>query len=374
MVKKKRLLSREPSASLNNICPYFTMFPLEFPYEILKGAKQSEKVLDPFCGRGTTLFAARMCGLGSYGIDSNPVAAAVSAAKIAHASVADILRELVQILESRMSFDIPDGRFWDLAFHKQTLEQVCKVRQSLLDDCSSSSRVCLRAIMLGALHGPLPKSIENAGYFSNQMPRTYASKPDYSVSYWEGNGFHPSPEISVFHVVERRTNRYFSAAPPRIANGFVRKGDARQLSSYEGISDIAWIVTSPPYFGLDTYIPDQWLRNWFLGGPSRPEYGRNRQIDHGSAERFASSLGQVWKLCEDVSQPGARMHVRFGGIPSQKTEPLEILKHSFSLSKASWKMVRAPSSGSAERGYRQALQMKTSTKAREEFDVELILE
>ena len=46
------------STALNGICPYFTMFPLEFPLGVLlRHAKRGEAVLDPFAGRGTTLYA-----------------------------------------------------------------------------------------------------------------------------------------------------------------------------------------------------------------------------------------------------------------------------------------------------------------------------
>ena len=56
---------------LNAICPYFTMFPLDFPLGILKvHAKPGARVLDPFCGRGTTNFAARLLGLDTIGIDA----------------------------------------------------------------------------------------------------------------------------------------------------------------------------------------------------------------------------------------------------------------------------------------------------------------
>ena len=48
----------------------------------------------------------------------------------------------------------------------------------------SDAAQMLRAICLGALHGPLSKSPDQRGYFSNQMPRTFASKPDYSVRFW----------------------------------------------------------------------------------------------------------------------------------------------------------------------------------------------
>jgi hypothetical protein len=48
--------------ALNAICPYWTMVPLEFPWRALAAADAGEWVLDPFCGRGTTLFAARKLG------------------------------------------------------------------------------------------------------------------------------------------------------------------------------------------------------------------------------------------------------------------------------------------------------------------------
>jgi len=56
------------------------MFPLDFPLGALAEGRPGEWVLDPFCGRGTTLFAARKLGMPSVGIDSNAVAAAIAQA------------------------------------------------------------------------------------------------------------------------------------------------------------------------------------------------------------------------------------------------------------------------------------------------------
>lgn len=48
-------------AALNAVCPYYTMFPLEFPLGVLtRQSRPKQWVLDPFCGRGTTTFAARL--------------------------------------------------------------------------------------------------------------------------------------------------------------------------------------------------------------------------------------------------------------------------------------------------------------------------
>jgi len=45
----------DPLLRLNAVCPYFTIFPLQFPFNRLAKAKPGQVVLEPFCGRGTTL-------------------------------------------------------------------------------------------------------------------------------------------------------------------------------------------------------------------------------------------------------------------------------------------------------------------------------
>jgi hypothetical protein len=47
-------------------------------------------VFDPFCGRGTTNFAARLANLYSVGIDTSPVAQAITAAKLISPTVEGI--------------------------------------------------------------------------------------------------------------------------------------------------------------------------------------------------------------------------------------------------------------------------------------------
>jgi len=55
-----------PSARLN------ATRPLDFPSAALAEVTDDDWVLDPFYGRATPLFAARLRGLGSVGIDANP--------------------------------------------------------------------------------------------------------------------------------------------------------------------------------------------------------------------------------------------------------------------------------------------------------------
>ncbi len=309
--------------ALNGICPYFTMFPLGFPYSVLEQhSEPGQWVLDPFCGRGTTNYAARLLGLPSVGIDSSPVAAAIAQAKLAAVTPQEIIETARAILDSRSEpEDIPVGEFWEWAFHKDVLVTLCWLREALLDDCSSDARVALRAILLGALHGPQPKS--QPSYFSNQAPRTYAPKPRYSVKYWKAHSLEP-PGVDVLRIIEQRAYRYYSEVPAGFGGRVVcaDSRDAVILGDSAEDRHVSWIVTSPPYYGMRTYIPDQWLRMWFLGSEPAVSYSNEKQITHGSAEEFAAQLRAVWCNVSGVAAQDARMVIRFGGINDRKADPL----------------------------------------------------
>ena len=354
--------------ALNGVCPYFTMFPLEFPYSVLKRyASEGDWVLDPFCGRGTTNYASRLLGLPSIGIDSSPVAVALSLAKLANAHPRCILASAHQILdEVSAPQDIPSGEFWKWAYHPDVLNVLCRLREGLLANCRSAARKALRAILLGALHGPTPKT--RVSYFSNQAPRTYAPKPRYAVKFWRERGLDPQP-VDVLQIAAERADRYFDHQPR--ASGQIILGDSRESSTFGRIKargHIKWVVTSPPYYGMCTYIPDQWLRNWFIGGPAAVDYSNEGQVQHSSPETFTSQLRRTWVRTGAVATPGARMVVRFGAINDRKVNAAELLKSS--LKDTGWSVLTIRNAGTASRGRRQASHFgRDANQPLDEYDV-----
>jgi hypothetical protein len=351
--------------ALNAVCPYFTMFPLDFPYRIFdRYASKGDVVLDPFAGRGTTLYAARLHGLFAYGIDSNPVAVAISQAKLANTSTGRIVRACETILADYKSAKyIPSGKFWRIAFHEDVLHRLCRLREGLLDNCDSDSRKALRAIILGALHGPLNKG--ELSYFSNQCPRTFAPKPAYAVNFWTTRRLCP-PDVDVVAIIRRRANRCF-ADEATTGTGLAIHGDSQKASTFVLPKRVSWIVTSPPYYGMRTYIPDQWLRWWFLGGPDTVDYSNNHQLAHTSREVFCEGLRQVWTNCAKVAKPGCRLVVRFGAINDRKIDPAGMIKESFKASP--WQIQTFHKAGSASAGKRQANTFVSSKDPIEEYDV-----
>lgn len=327
------------------------MFPLEFPLRILQGrAKKHQAVLDPFCGRGTTNFAARLVGLRSLGVDSSPVATAITAAKLVQVSTSEILAEARDILSGTEPRDVPSEPFWHWAYHGEILVDLCRFRTAFLRDCSTPARIALRGIILGALHGPKQKTFQS--YFSNQSPRTYAPKPAYATKYWQSRDLRPF-RVDVLEIIERRARRYYGSLPE--GDGEVRLRDSRELDSLTPNSEdtrFSWVITSPPYYGMRTYIPDQWLRYWFLGGAAHVDYTNEHQVMHSSPEDFAADLRKVWNNVAEGCKSDANMVVRFGGISDRRTNPLELVKNSFRNSP--WRLSTIRSAGSALEGKRQA--------------------
>jgi hypothetical protein len=349
------------------------MFPLEFPLDILhRQAQPDDVVLDPFCGRGTTNYACRLLGIQSFGIDSSPVAVALSQAKLANSSVPAILRAATTILESVTEpRDVPTGEFWDWAFHPAVLDTICRFREGLLANCESASRKALRAIIMGALHGPQPKSAPS--YLSNQSPRTYAPKPRYAVNFWRARGLRP-PLVKVIDIIRTRAQRYYGSQLSH-ARGRVVEGDSRDGASYTALGLdrlINWVITSPPYYGMRMYIPDQWLRYWFVGGPPTVSYRADRQLAHSSAEAYVTQLGTVWFNVARQCERGAHLVVRFGAINDRRAEPRSLIERS--LADTGWHIVDTRSAGTALSGKRQALHFSGTRKAPiEEYDLWAIL-
>jgi hypothetical protein len=361
---------KQPGDRLNAICPYFTMFPVEYPLNILEAASPGDRVLDPFCGRGTTLYAARLKGLYALGIDSSPVATAISSAKLQNCTPEDILERCrLALKRPGRPPKIPAGMFWRRCYHTETLENICKLRSYFLlhENNLDHIDIALRALVLGAMHGPQNKGTPS--YLSNQMPRTYATKPAAAVRFWKKHGQKPR-RIDMLELVKRRAAWFFSDTATSLAGGRVIQADSRTFDRRLIRSEFNWVVTSPPYPGMRTYVADQWIRNWFLGGPESVDYQESQQLGSGTGVKFATDLASVWKRIDPVCASGAQIHIRIGSLPSLKDDPRQLTRDSVRSAQVRWRFVDARSAGAASRGRRQAHQfLSAPVKAIREYDI-----
>ena len=350
---------------LNAVCPYYTMFPLDFPLAQLSAhGRTTKRVLDPFCGRGTTLFAARTFGVPSVGIDVNPVAVAIAQAKVATVGAPAVVRLAKRILQEGPQSEVPRGEFWQLCYEPETLQEISTMRAALMN-LRTPTAAMLRAIMLGVLHGPRNKGVPS--YLSNQMPRTYASKPGYAVKFWKSKGLQPV-RVSTLDVVSRRSQRILETQPPS-PGGLVYLGDsAKVLRSLRSRFDL--VVTSPPYYGMRTYLPDQWLRSWFVGGAPEVPYGSGGQIARQPSQAaFVTALSEVWAETARRCHRGARLAVRFGALPSARTDATKLLLDSLAQADSGWVVTEVRTAGTSPYQARQAEQFVKAGSAVDEVDV-----
>src|SRR5579859_7035042 len=114
---------------LHAICPYFAMFPETFVRRnLLAWSKPGDIVLDPFCGRGTTILESLLNGRRAIGCDINPVAFCLSRAKSDPPKLSDVLKRILALqrrfLASSRSIKTEDDEFFALCFHEETMQQI----------------------------------------------------------------------------------------------------------------------------------------------------------------------------------------------------------------------------------------------------------
>lgn len=365
-----RSLAYDPKYALNAICPYFTMFPLEYPLGILEDFKHLNPIVfDPFCGRGTTLYAARIHSLQAYGIDTSPIAVAIAKAKLATAKKEDIIGLAEGLLSTKPKI-IPSNEFFKHAYSINTLEQICSIREGLMNlSKDSNESVLLKATMLGCLHGPINKIQKS--YFSNQMPRTFSTKPDYSVRFWKNKGME-APNIDVIQVIDKKLDRIKEIQEEGEFMGSVVEQDARNFKTGKELpNDFSLVITSPPYFGMNTYVEDQWLRNWFLGGPENVEYSNTEQLTHTNADIFSKELSMVWKRLSESRSDKLDLFIRFGNIPSKKGDAKEILTSSV-FKAGDWKLISIKKANISKNAKIQSKLMGKTGTISEEYDFHFI--
>jgi hypothetical protein len=157
-------------------------FPLRVAYNLLERyAHQHSVILDPFCGKGTTLLAARMLGHSAYGLDIAPEAVICSLAKLVEVNPHD-LTEYLNSLPINHSFHDKMPKWINIFFHPFTLRQILNIRNRLIKDYKSrdpqksANAVFILAILLGILHGHSSLSLSIASAHAFSMAPAYVSK------------------------------------------------------------------------------------------------------------------------------------------------------------------------------------------------------
>ncbi|MCH7520215.1 MAG: site-specific DNA-methyltransferase [Candidatus Marinimicrobia bacterium] len=303
------------------MCSYMAMFPPRIPhYFIERFTRPGDRVLDPFSGRGTT--PTQACVNGRIGIasDLNPLAYALSRAKVSPPEKAAVLDRLAQLERGYASgndrISEPTGDITAI-FDPHTLRQLAYLKSALGD---SPEDLFIRATILGILHGKYRANGTDSIYLSIDMPNTFSMSPAYIRKYVRENGLRYLP-LDVFKNTHRRLNRLYRQGRP-IQRGEAYRLDVRDLHEVVQPESIQLVVSSPPYLKVVKYGLYNWIRLWFLD-EAADEIDQNLDDGHDLPEYLAFMDETILQL-ERLLRPGGVCALIIGDVARNGSPPLNL--------------------------------------------------
>jgi DNA modification methylase len=270
--------------------------------------------LDPFCGCGTTLFAAQQQNIPSLGIEINPIFSLVSKVKIRGYGKLDI-SEIAKIARE-LSAARADGRLRNTAFplagkvfNAEVLQALLQLREIVIGAKRQFARDALLVAWLSVIESVSNIRKEGNGIkyrFVKRTPNGYRPEPQ---SKWEAKNI----PVDRFDFVKRRLGQKITemledlkcrneseSAVARVINGDC----LAKIQEWKGMIGAA--IFSPPYCNCFDYFEIHKTELW-LGGFVN-SHGEMRRLRRGG---FCSNLNA------DLNRPAA---CRFGEVERIATE------------------------------------------------------
>jgi len=318
--------------------PYYAMFPVEFVCGVIdEFCPPQGRVLDPFCGRGTTTFVASVSGREAIGTEINPIGWIYATVKLDPCPQPDyVLRRVEEIVRSVQCSDRqPSNDFQRLAWHSDVLGFLNACRRDLNWRTNRLDRTVM-ALVLVYLHA------KKGGGLSNQLRQSKAMAPNYAIEWWSKRRLRP-PKIDVLEFFRQRIAwRYAKGIPQRRGVATAKRGDARSLLRKLWQFDADFVLTSPPYCGVTNYEYDNWIRMWMLGGPDLPSGGVAARF--GDQEDYYWLLFDIFEEVRRLAKDRAIVYVRTDARPVTLEATLDVLNEFWPKHRLSFKYDLAPGS------------------------------
>lgn len=242
--------------------PYPGKLIAHIPYFFLRVPEFSRpgcRVLDPFCGSGTTLVEAQIRGVDAHGLDVNPFAVLLSLAKCDPAPVNEVVetaKEVVSAAATASTGDhgIPNGDYW---YTPNVLSALSSLRTAI----SGVEDVRTRRAMLVALAStartlsladprlPVPVRVQP------EKARTTALRARFeAVELRARTGIASETFLATASQLAARYERLADLVPtpaPKLTCEVASILDPRPLPA-DARFDL--VITSPPYCGAQKYV------------------------------------------------------------------------------------------------------------------------
>lgn len=282
----------------HGIHPYPAKFPPQLPKSILEEyAKRGDRILDPFCGSGTTNVEARLHGYDSIGIDINGLSTLLT--KVKSTPLDKFQIELIYSFFERLENDLLIWNFnrpeifiktieaQDHWFQKNVSEEITHILNNIKsiedEDISDFLKISLSSIIVKV---------------SNQDSDTrFVAKDKKIEDLFTLKQFLTKSKDYLLRIIQ------FSAAIDQTSQLDIFNADSREISFLEDKS-INIIITSPPYANTyDYYLYHKSRKRWL---DIDVKFAQNNEI--GSRREYSSLKRDPVKWENDLILCFTEMH------------------------------------------------------------------
>jgi len=301
--------------SLHGICSRICSFPPAMVrHFIVKNSQKGDLVFDPFSGKGTVPLESLLQGRVGWGNDVSPEAYILTKAKISSINLArlqfvlDGLRGEMGFIKSVTDVDQRVRVFYD----DRTLKQIMELK-TLINSRNTKYATFVKALMLGILHGSSSISL------SLKCSHSYSMSPNYVKNFADKNGL-VKPERDVISCLKQKATETLKDSTP-ILKGKAFNSDSRHLKIINNSVDL--IITSPPYFAVQTYAYDNWLRLWFLGYDHKDV--NKILVNTDDEEKYGNFMHDSLKEMYRILKPGKKCFIVVGDVKKRLSKGIIII-------------------------------------------------
>ncbi len=287
----KRIPRAAVTGNNHGLHKYPAKFIPQFPEWALRfsGRQAGARVLDPFCGSGTTLIEAGLKGFHSAGRDISPLAITITTAKTsklgcglddALSAIRKIILEaktrsatLQRVLEAHVGENcLGVHSTWSNWFRAQELSELLALRDAI----TQGDHPSLSPLLLATLSSV----VKSASYLNEDQIKVRYEHGKILASVYDS--FSRSAERSIINQISLN-NKYVSSG----ATFDVKIGCAGQLD-FDNES-IDCVITSPPYVNAVDYTMNQKYNSFVLGIIDPADFKAHCRDYIGMTERAVKS-------------------------------------------------------------------------------------
>jgi DNA modification methylase len=256
----------------------------------------NHKVLDPFCGVGTTLLTCKQNKIPSFGVDVSPLTVLASQVKTTNYNLEELEQEVSSALDWKFSIPkhLPTDKFFKRALSLRAFQDIIFYRKGV-------SKISPRSIQNFFLLALIDASFRGS----------YLQKDGAVVKIKK----QPKPPVGkLFKYNIRKMLKELKKNPLPPTECFPKVGDARDLNLED--NSIDFVITSPPYLNKTEYAKiNKFEYSLFLDPPRSKISGFTGKFEapEDTIERYFDEMHRVLEELHRVCKPGAKLAIVIGG-------------------------------------------------------------